>query len=51
LNVVTRPLGGYIADNLYHHVGVEGKKFFMIICMALYCNFSNLQVLVSKELF
>lgn len=34
LNVVTRPLGGYIADFLYPRVGIEGKKFWMIFCRA-----------------
>lgn len=33
LNVVSRPLGGYIGDLLYPLVGVEGKKFWMIFCM------------------
>jgi NNP family nitrate/nitrite transporter-like MFS transporter len=32
LNVVTRPLGGYIADSLYPVAGIEGKKFWMITC-------------------
>lgn len=32
LNVVTRPLGGYIADFLYPRVGIEGKKYWMIFC-------------------
>jgi NNP family nitrate/nitrite transporter-like MFS transporter len=32
LNVVTRPLGGYIGDCLYPVLGVEGKKFWMIFC-------------------
>lgn len=35
LNVVSRPLGGYIADSLYPVVGVEGKKFWMIFCIVL----------------
>jgi len=33
LNVITRPMGGYIADILYVRAGVEGKKFWMIFCM------------------
>jgi MFS transporter, NNP family, nitrate/nitrite transporter len=32
LNVVTRPLGGYIGDCLYPVAGVEGKKFWLITC-------------------
>ena len=32
LNVVTRPLGGYIGDRLYPVVGVEGKKYWVITC-------------------
>jgi NNP family nitrate/nitrite transporter-like MFS transporter len=32
LNVVTRPLGGYIGDLLYPVLGVEGKKFWVITC-------------------
>jgi MFS transporter, NNP family, nitrate/nitrite transporter len=35
LNIVARPLGGYIADSLYPVVGVEGKKFWMIFCIVL----------------
>ena len=35
LNVVTRPLGGYIADRLYPVVGIEGKKFWLITCITL----------------
>jgi NNP family nitrate/nitrite transporter-like MFS transporter len=35
LNIVTRPLGGYIADSLYPLVGVEGKKYWMIFCMSI----------------
>ena len=34
LNVVTRPLGGYIGDRLYPVVGVEGKKYWMIFCIS-----------------
>jgi MFS transporter, NNP family, nitrate/nitrite transporter len=33
LNIVTRPVGGYIADMLYPRVGVEGKKYWMIFCI------------------
>jgi len=32
LNVVTRPLGGYIGDRLYPAAGIEGKKFWLITC-------------------
>jgi NNP family nitrate/nitrite transporter-like MFS transporter len=32
LNVITRPLGGYIGDWIYPVLGVEGKKFWMIFC-------------------
>ena len=32
LNIVTRPLGGYISDLLYPRVGVEGKKYWMLFC-------------------
>jgi len=32
LNVVTRPLGGYIGDLLYPVAGVEGKKYWVIAC-------------------
>ena len=35
LNVVTRPMGGYIADKLYPLMGVEGKKFWMLLCIFL----------------
>ena len=35
LNVVTRPLGGYISDLLYPRVGVEGKKYWMLFCTIL----------------
>ena len=35
LNVVTRPLGGYISDSLYPVLGVEGKKFWMIFCIVI----------------
>ena len=34
LNVITRPMGGYIGDLLYPRVGVEGKKLWMIFCIA-----------------
>jgi NNP family nitrate/nitrite transporter-like MFS transporter len=34
LNVITRPVGGYIGDLLYPRIGVEGKKFWMIFCIA-----------------
>ena len=37
LNIVTRPLGGYIGDCLYPVSGIEGKKFWMITCTSL-CN-------------
>lgn len=33
LNVVTRPLGGFISDILYHHFKTtKAKKFWMIFC-------------------
>ena len=33
LNIVTRPLGGYIADSIYPVLGVEGKKYWMLFCI------------------
>lgn len=30
LNIVTRPLGGYIADKLYSRYGVKSKKYFTL---------------------
>jgi MFS transporter, NNP family, nitrate/nitrite transporter len=35
LNVIARPLGGYISDSIYPVLGVEGKKYWMIFCMIL----------------
>lgn len=32
LNVVTRPLGGYIGDVIYRYFGTRGKKGWMILC-------------------
>ncbi len=33
LNVVTRPLGGFISDILYHHFkSTKAKKFWMLFC-------------------
>lgn len=34
LNVVTRPMGGFIGDLLYPVAGIEGKKFWMIACIS-----------------
>jgi len=42
LNVVTRPLGGYIADMLYLRVGVEGKKYWMLFCKVPFAVEANL---------
>lgn len=33
LNVITRPLGGYIGDLLYPVAGIEGKKYWVITCI------------------
>src|SRR5271170_2378436 len=41
LNVVTRPLGGWIVDLLYPVVGVEGKKFWMIFVCSIYAIYSD----------
>ena len=41
LNVVMRPLGGYISDCLYPVAGVEGKKFWLITCKALTSPFTT----------
>ena len=32
LNLVTRPLGGYIGDVAYRHYGTKGKKFWTLLC-------------------
>ncbi|KZT38056.1 nitrate/nitrite porter [Sistotremastrum suecicum HHB10207 ss-3] len=31
LNIVTRPLGGYLGDKIYKRLGVPGKKYFTLI--------------------
>lgn len=49
LNVVTRPLGGYIADCLYPVVGVEGKKYWMLLCIPYVKHGANHQVLQFRE--
>jgi MFS transporter, NNP family, nitrate/nitrite transporter len=51
LNIVTRPLGGYIADWLYPHAGIEGKKFWMIFCMLLLRSSANFQALLFRGLY
>jgi hypothetical protein len=38
LNVITRPMGGYISDCIYPIAGVEGKKFWLITCISSYGN-------------
>ena len=32
LNIVTRPLGGYIGDVIYRFYGTKGKKAWIIFC-------------------
>ncbi|QRV85668.1 major facilitator superfamily transporter [Ceratobasidium sp. AG-Ba] len=32
LNIVTRPMGGFIGDWVYRRWGVPGKKYFMLLC-------------------
>ena len=32
LNIVTRPLGGYIGDVIYRFYGTRGKKAWIILC-------------------
>ena len=32
LNIVTRPLGGYIGDMIYRLYGTKGKKAWIILC-------------------
>jgi hypothetical protein len=32
LNIVTRPLGGYIGDVIYQFYGTRGKKAWIILC-------------------
>src|SRR5882762_4855836 len=32
LNIVTRPLGGYIGDVIYRFYGTKGKKAWIILC-------------------
>jgi NNP family nitrate/nitrite transporter-like MFS transporter len=32
LNVVTRPLGGFIGDLIYPVAGIEGKRWWQITC-------------------
>ena len=32
LNIVTRPLGGYVGDVIYRFYGVNGKKAWTILC-------------------
>ena len=49
LNIVTRPLGGYISDLLYPRAGVEGKKYWMLFCTIPSMRSANLKVLHLKE--
>ena len=32
LNIVTRPLGGYLGDLIYRFYGTKGKKAWTIFC-------------------
>lgn len=32
LNLVTRPLGGYIGDRIYRPLGTKGKKYWTLVC-------------------
>jgi len=35
LNVITRPLGGYLGDVVYRKYGVPGKKYLTLLCGAI----------------